>query len=241
MRYRSRRCRAARPSSRSARAWPTPAAAPSPVADAVEHGGVHRQRLDRGRLRAREGGVKRRAQRRAEVPEQLVVARDQDELVEAQVGGDVPIGIARRRSPPSRRTPPRARRSPPRWRARRRAPRPPARSAGAARRRRRRTRRPARPRAPGEHVRVHEIPEGAVATCVPVFGRETTRPLAARTLIASRSTVRLTAGRHRCRPPWEAGRRAQFAAQDAQPDVVHELTVQPTTRVRAPFRHTITI
>ena len=76
-------------------------------------------------------------------------------------------------------------------------------------------------------------------TRVPVFGRDSTSPLATSTLTASRTTVRLTSGFVEEAVVGERVSRLQLAVDDPDPDLVHDRTVQAAPRVGPPFSHTI--
>ena len=74
---------------------------------------------------------------------------------------------------------------------------------------------------------------------MPVFGRDAISPLAASTLTASRTTVRLTSWSSRSVGTESPG--LSSPPQDPHADVVHQLPVQPAAGIGAVFHHTIRI
>ena len=168
----------------------------------------------------------------AEMLEELVVARLEDPAVELEVGGEVGRLVVAR-PPPSRRRPPRSPRPPrpsPVWRpGERRAARCASRISVVSsysfwscstRVRQLRT---------SGSTMFHSL---RVRTRVPVLGRASTSPLAARTRTASLSTVRLTDRsdvRSSSGGSGSPGRSSPLTI--LQPDRVDDLAVEPAPRI----------
>ena len=94
---------------------------------------------------------------------------------------------------------------------------------------------------PGEDVWIHEVPEPALAHLRPGLRaslHEALRGEDLHRLADDRPTDGLTTCVELAR---ECVAGLQITSENAHPDVVHELSVQPSPRVRELFDHTITI